>query len=224
MFRDNFPGSSEVIWKRAWVLIVLPALFAAGLIAQNQGKGGGGEAPEPPKTMPGLNDPAVNNAQVDVASYIIGPNDILNIEVFGEPRWTKPYQVRTDGMITVALIGEMKAAGLTPIQLQRQLTEAFKSQINEPNVTVSVYDVRSKMYQVTGEVRRPGNFALIKNPTTVFEAINEAGGFLDNFADRKHIQVIRGTQRFPFNYDDYVRGKNLDKNIPLQSGDTVYVK
>jgi polysaccharide export outer membrane protein len=222
MFRDNFSGSSEVIWKRAWVL--LPALFVAGVLGQTPGKGGGNDAPDPPKTMPGLNDPSVNNAQVDVASYIIGPNDILNIEVFGEQRWSHPYQVRTDGMITVALIGELKASGLTPIQLQRQLTEAFKSQINEPNVTVSVYDVRSKMYSVTGQVRRPGKFPLIANPTTVFDAINEAGGFADNFADKKHIQIIRGTQRLPFNYEDYVKGKNIDKNIPLQSGDTIIVK
>lgn len=166
----------------------------------------------------------MNNAQVDVASYIIGPNDVLNIEVFREPAWTKLYPVRTDGMITVALVGEMKAAGLTPTQLQKQLKEALKEELNDPQVTVSVYDVRSKTYQVTGEVKRPGTFSLIKEPTTVFEAINQAGGFLDNFANQKDVLIIRGTQRLHFNYKDFVKGKNLDKNIPLQNGDTVDVK
>ncbi len=225
MFRDNFPGSSEVIWKRAWVLLVLTALSVAGLWAQNQSKGGGNDAaPDPPKAVPGMSDPAVNNAQVDLGTYIIGPNDVLNVAVFREKDWSGYYTVRTDGMITVALVGELKAAGLTPTQLQKQLTEALKEQLNDPQVTVSVYDVRSKTYAVTGSVKRPGTFALIKEPTTVFEALNQAGGFADNFADKKHISIIRGTKRIPFNWDDFVKGKNLDKNIPLQNGDTVLVK
>jgi polysaccharide export outer membrane protein len=224
MFRDNFPGSSEVIWKRVSILIVLPLLLAALAAGQNQNRGGGSDAPDPPKTLPGLNDPSVNNAGVDVSSYLIGPNDILNITVFREKDWSGLYPVRTDGMITVALVGELKAAGLTPKQLEKQFTEALKEQLTEPNVTVAVYEVRSKTYHVTGGVRRAGTFPLIKNPTTVFDAINDAGGFSDNFANQTDIQIIRGTQRLKFNYKDFVKGKNLDKNIPLQDGDTVLVK
>jgi polysaccharide export outer membrane protein len=212
-----------VIWKRFSVLIVLPLLVAALAAGQNQNNGAATDAPPPPKTMPGLTDPAVNNAQVDVATYIIGPSDVLNIEVFKEPAWTKLYPVRTDGMITVSLVGEMKAAGLTPTQLKKQLTEALKEQLNEPEVTVSVYDVRSKLYTVTGDVKRAGSFPLIKEPTTVFEAVNLAGGFSDPFTNGKHIRIIRGSQRIEFNYEDYVKGKHLDKNIPLQNGDTVIV-
>jgi polysaccharide biosynthesis/export protein len=216
-----------VIRKRLAVLIVLPVLIAAPAVAQNQNSTKDetpASAPDAPKPLPGLNDPLANTAAVDHSTYIIGPNDVLSIEVFKEPAWSKLYPVRTDGMISVSLIGEMRAAGLTPKQLEAQLTEALKAQINEPNVTVSVYDVRSKTYTVTGEVKRPGEYPLIKNPTTVFEAINEAGGFMDNFSDRKHITIIRGAKRIPFNYNDYVKGKNLDKNIPLQNGDTVIVK
>ena len=210
------------------VLLVLPVLFAAGASAQNQndnkGVGTPSEAPDAPKPLPGLNDPAASGAAVDHSTYIIGPNDILSIEVFKEPAWTKLYPVRTDGMISIALIGEMRAAGLTPKQLEQQLSDALKSQIKDPSVTVTVYDVRSKTYSVTGEVKRPGDYPLIKNPTTVFEAINEAGGFLDTFANRSKITIIRGTNRYFFNYNDYVKGKNLDKNIPLQNGDTIIVK
>jgi len=224
VFRDNFPGSSEVIWKRFSVLIVSPLLFTALAAGQNPNNGGAADAPAPLKTMPALNDPGVNNAAVDQSKYIIGPNDILYIEVFREKDWTKPYQVRSDGMITVALVGEMKASGLTPKQLEAQLTDALKDQIKDPIVSVSVYEVRSKQYEVTGQVKRPGPYSLIKEPTTVFEAINIAGGFLDNFANQKKILILRGAQRFEFNYKDFVDGKHMDKNIPLQNGDTVIVR
>lgn len=228
MFRDNFPGSSEVIWKRFSVLIVLPVLIAGWAAAQNQAPGGPESgAPPAPKTLPGLNDPNVNNAAVDVGTYIIGPNDILNIDVFKEQAWSHGYQVRTDGMISVPLVGELRAAGLTPKQLETQLTQGLKDQagVLDPLVTVSVYSVQSKKYSVTGQVKRPGPYPLI-GPTTVFDAINDAGGFLDNFSDQKHITVIRGDQRLPFNYKDYVAGKNKDKNknIALENGDVVSVK
>ena len=223
MFRDNFPGSSEVIWKRYSVLLVLLAVGAMAANAQDQPKGGSTEAPNAPKVLPGASDPAVNNAAVDQSTYIIGPNDILDIEVFREKDWSKYYPVRTDGMITIPLIGEMKASGLTPKQLENQLTEAFKTQVKEPNVTVAVYDVRSKKYTITGEVNRPGDYPLIKNPTTVFEAINSAGGFRDQFT-RENATVLRGTQRFEFSYKDFVKGKHPEKNIPLENGDTVIVK
>jgi polysaccharide biosynthesis/export protein len=227
MLRDDFPGSSQVTWKRLTVLLVLPVLFAAAASAQNQNNSGTATpsaAPDAPKALPGLNDPAASAAAVDQATYIIGPNDILDIEVFREKDWSHLYPVRTDGMISVDLVGEMRAAGLTPKQLEGQLADALKTQIKEPSVTVTVYDVRSKLYTVTGEVKRPGGYPLIKNPMTVFDAINEAGGFLDNFSDRKHITIIRGSQRIPFNYEDYVKGKHLDKNIALQNGDTIIVK
>ncbi len=231
MLRDSFPGSSQVTWRGLTVLLVLPVLFAAAADAQNQnnnnnntGVGTPSGAPDAPKPLPGLSDPAANSAAVDQSTYIIGPNDILDIDVFREKDWSHLYPVRTDGMISVSLVGEMRAAGLTPKQLEQQLSDALKSQIKDPSVTVTVYDVRSKTYSVTGEVKRPGDYPLIKNPTTVFEAINEAGGFLDTFANRSKITIIRGKDRYFFNYNDYVKGKNLDKNIALQNGDTIIVK
>lgn len=226
MFRDSFPWSSEVFWKRIAVLIVLPVLFAAAAGAQNQTKpssDAGGAAPDAPKLLPGLSDPTVSGAQVDLGTYVIGANDVLNIEVFENPQFTKLYPVRTDGILTIPLFGDMKAEGLTPLQLKNQLTEVFSEKIKDPQVSVTVWDVRSKKYTVAGNVKRPGPYPLIQ-ATTVFEALTGAGGFLDNFSNEKDILIMRGTQRLHFNYKDYVKGKNLDKNIPLQNNDTIIVR
>ncbi len=225
-FRDSFPRSCEVIWKRLPVLIVFPFLMCGAGSAQNLGSTdspAGETAPDAPKQLPGLNDPSVAGAPVDLATYVIGPNDILNIEVFREKDLSRPYPVRPDGIISIPLVGEMKAAGLTPMQLTRQLTEALSTNYKDPIVTITVWEVRSKKFAVTGEVKRPNTYPLI-GKITVFDAINEAGGFADVFANQTDIQIIRGKDRFKFNYKDYVRGKNTDKNIVLENGDVVYVK
>jgi polysaccharide export outer membrane protein len=223
MFRDNFPRSSEVFWKRIAVLTVLPVLFAAAVVAQNPTPATDLPAPNLPKPLPGLDDPTVSGAQVDLGTYVIGANDVLNVDVFENKEFTKLYPVRTDGMITVPLFGEMKAEGLTPLQLTRQLTETLKEKLRDPEVSVTVWEVRSKKYTVTGQVKRPGSFPLVRT-TTVFEALTDAGGFLDNFSNKKDILILRGKDTFHFNYNDYLKGKNRDKNIPLQSGDTIVVK
>jgi len=227
MFRDNFPRSREVTWKRLPVLLVFAGLGLAVAHGQNQPsqvEQPETPAPNAPKTMPGLDAPSVNGAGVD-ATYIIGPNDVLYISVFRDKDFTGLYNVRPDGMITLPLLRDMKATGLTTIQLTNQLTEALKSVMKDPDVTITVYDVRSKTYSITGMVKRTGTFPLIKK-TTVFDAINAAGGFSDVFANQKDILIIRGDQRFHFNYADYVKGKNdkKNKNIEIESGDTISVK
>lgn len=223
MFRDTFPRNREVFWKRIAVLIVFPALFGVGALAQQTAPATEPPPTNAPKRLPGMDDPAVSGSQVDPGTYVIGANDVLNIKVFGNSDFTGMYPVRTDGMITIPLFGEMKAEGLTPLQLKKQLTETLMEKLREPDVTVIVWDVRSKKYTVTGQVKRPGVFALIR-ATTVFDALTEAGSFADNFSNEKDILIIRGTQRLHFNYKDYVKGKNLDKNIVLENGDTVLVK
>jgi polysaccharide biosynthesis/export protein len=225
MFRDNFPRSSEVFWKRMAVLIILPALFAAAGAAQSPAPAAESSAPpSTPKALPGLNDPAISGAPVDLGTYVIGANDVLNIDVFENKEFSKLYPVRTDGILTIPLFGDMKAEGLTPLQLKKQLTETFSEKLKDPEVSVTVWEVRSKKYIVAGQVRRPGSYPLI-HPVTVFEAINEAGGFTDTFANKKNILIIRGTDPpRKFNFEDYLKNKNRDKNIQLQNGDTVYVK
>lgn len=210
-----------MFWKHVAVLIVLPALFAITAAAQIVTPGS--DAPAPPKTLPGLNDPSVSGAPVDLGTYVIGANDVLNIEVFENKDYTKLYPVRTDGMLTIPLFGEMKAEGLTPLQLKKQLTETLSEKLKDPEVSVTVWEVRSKKYTVTGQVKRPGPFPLVR-PTTVFEALNDAGGFIDAFANQRDILILRGDMTFHFSYKDYINGKHRDKNIVLQNDDTVVVK
>ncbi|MBI1897547.1 MAG: polysaccharide biosynthesis/export family protein [Acidobacteria bacterium] len=160
-------------------------------------------------------------APVDPKTYSIGPEDILLIQVWREQELTRPVQVRPDGRFTMPLIGDVKAAGLTPEQLAQNITEALGNFINKPQVMVSVQSVQSKKYYITGAVNRTGMYPLVL-PVTVLEALSNAGGFRE-FADTKNIIIMRGTQRLKFNYKDVVKGKKLEQNIPLQDGDHIIV-
>jgi polysaccharide biosynthesis/export protein len=126
-------------------------------------------------------------------------------------------------MITVPLFGEMKAEGLTPLQLEQQMTDLLSGNGKNPEVSVTVWEVRNKKYTVSGQVKRPGSYPLSR-PTTVFDAIFDAGGFVDNFSDQTDILILRGSQALHFNYEDHVRGENRDRNIALENGDTIVVK
>lgn len=180
-------------------------------------------APVEPRRLPELSDVQLGGFQVDLGTYIIGANDILIVELFGHPQFSQIYRVRTDGMLAIPHFGDVKAEGLTPLLLKNALTEMFASEIRDPKVTVTVWDVRSGKYTVAGSVKRPGSYPLIQ-ATTVFEAINDAGGFLDDFSNQKDILILRGTETFHFDYRSYVRGENRDQNIPLQNGDTIVVR
>lgn len=160
-------------------------------------------------------------APVDLKTYVIGPDDILLIRVWREPDLTGPVVVRPDGDITLPLVRDIKAAGLTPAQLQGQLADGLSKFINKPDVLVSVQAVRSKKYLMSGEITRPGTYPLIL-PTTVLEAIVNAGGLRD-FAKSKNIVVIRGNERFKFNYNDVIKGKHPEQNILLQHNDHVHI-
>jgi len=161
---------------------------------------------------------------VDPRSYLIGPEDIPKIEVFRDADMSRTVNGRPDGKITMPLIGDIQADGLTPERLGAQMKEALSQFNRSPEVTVSVMAINSKSFTVTGRVNRVGKWPLV-TPTRVFDAIGMAGGFQD-FADEKHVQIVRGAQRLTFNYRDYVKGKKeaLDQNILLQNGDTVVVK
>ena len=183
----------------------------------------GEEAPkvEAPKVNSGT-DLAVTGAAVEPNTYLVGPLDILYVKVFRDNDFSGQYLVRTDGKITLPLIGDMHAAGLTPVGLASQIKQALSEYMVKPDVNVMVYQVNSKTITVAGEVNRPGRFPLLIT-TRVFDAINEAGGFKD-FANKTDITIIRGAQRMKFNYEDVRKGKKLEQNIELQNGDTVYVR
>jgi polysaccharide biosynthesis/export protein len=160
-------------------------------------------------------------ASVDPKTYVIGAQDILQIKVWREPDFTGPYTVRPDGKISVPLVGDVQSSGLTPERLGEQLKQALSNFINSPDVSVSLQTVGSKKFYITGEVNRAGEYTLA-TPTKVFDALSNAGGFRD-FANKKKIIIIRGTERIKFNYQDILKGKNLEQNVFLENGDTIVV-
>ena len=145
--------------------------------------------------------------------------------VWKEPEMSKSVPVRPDGMISLPLIGEIKAAGYTPVQLQDVLAEAMKKYVSDPQVTVMVDKVSSLSFNIVGEIGRAGYYPLTRR-MTVLDAIAMAGGFKD-FAKTKKIYVLRtvngAEQRLPFNYNEVIKGKNSQQNIELQPRDTIVV-
>jgi polysaccharide export outer membrane protein len=154
-------------------------------------------------------------------AYVIGPLDVLIIKVWNQANLSGPFDVGPDGMISLPLIGQVKADGLTTRQLEEVLTQRLKEFLNSPEVNAQVGKVNSKRFFVYGEVGRPGEFPLVQE-TTVMDALSNVGGFRD-FANTKKIYVLRGTQKFNFNYKDVSKGKNLEQNVLLQNGDRIFV-
>jgi polysaccharide export outer membrane protein len=174
-----------------------------------------------PKPAPDAKVPGA--VQVDERTYIIGPEDDLQISVWEQPALGCACVVRSDGMITVPLINEVKAAGLTLLELRQVITEALGARaLNDPQVTVSLMGAHSKKYYLYGQVKTPGVHDLT-TATTVLQAIVSAGGFAD-FANQKDITIVRGDKRLKFNFKEVMAGKNLKQNIYLEPGDIIYVK
>jgi len=158
--------------------------------------------------------------------YIIGPSDVLAINVWKDVELSRTVPVRPDGKISLPLIGELQVSGLTALQVQRMVAERLKEYISNPEVTVIVQDVKSRTFVILGKVTKPGSYELGK-PTTVLEAIAIAGGFLD-FAKSNKIYIIRPTgnglsETLHFDYKRVIKGRNPEQNVELKSGDTIVV-
>src|SRR5579864_686951 len=167
---------------------------------------------------------AVPDQATPSSEYIVGDGDVLHINVWKEAEISQTVVVRPDGNISLPLVNELAVAGLSPRQIQQLLTEKLKSILTNPQVTVSVAEVRSKMVYITGEVGKPGAYS-VASPLNVLQLIARAGG-LNEFGNRKNIYVLRGSDknnRLHFNYKEVVKGKHSDQNILLQPGDTVVV-
>ena len=159
-------------------------------------------------------------------SFVIGNDDVLAISVWKEPDVSRSIPVRSDGKISLPLVGEVQATGRTPLKLEQEIAARLKNYIAEPEVTVIVQQINSQKFNILGMVGRPGSYP-ITNSATVLDAIALAGGFRD-FAKQKSIYVLRqnadGTQtRLPFNYKEVVKGENPAQNIKLQPRDTIVV-
>ncbi len=159
------------------------------------------------------------------AAYLIGPEDVLDISVWKEPDVSRVVPVRPDGRISLPLINDVQAAGLSPQQLAGSVSEKLKKYLNGPQVTVIVTAINSQRVFVVGEVLRAGAFPMLPG-MTVLQALSSAGGFT-TFADVKKIHVVRlrnGRQiEIPFNYRDVLKGDNSEQNIKLEAGDTIVV-
>jgi len=178
------------------------------------------EQPPSPDTTP------ARVPSVPPENYVIGSEDVLTVNVWREQEVSRTVQVRPDGMITLPLVGEIKALGLTPLQLQDQVTNSLKKFMADPQVTVMVTEVRSLTFNIVGQVGRPGFYPLTRS-YTVLDAIAMAGGMRD-FAKEKKIYVLRtqadGKQvRLKFNYKQVIKGKHPEQNIVLQPRDTLVV-
>ncbi|MBS3906097.1 MAG: polysaccharide biosynthesis/export family protein [Syntrophaceae bacterium] len=161
----------------------------------------------------------------DSENYIIGSEDILYIHVWREDALSRSVPVRVDGYISLPLIHEVKAAGLTPLQLKEEITKKLKEFIESPNVSVTVMEANSFKVFVSGQVRTPGVIRL-RSETTILQLIPMVGGFTD-WANQKKILIIRKEdgkeKRITINYKRIVDGKDLNSNIILKSGDTIIV-
>lgn len=158
-------------------------------------------------------------------NYVIGPQDIVDISVWKEPDLSKSVPVRPDGKISLPLLNDVQAAGLTPVQLGAQITSSLAKYMTNPQVTVIVSQVNSQRIYILGEVTRAGGYTLLPE-MTVLQALSDAGGFTA-FANSKKVYVLRQSngkqQKIPFNYKDVVTGKDPSQNITLQPGDTIIV-
>lgn len=202
---------------------ILLSLFSQIGVAQSGADKGKDSSPSSSAAAPAQG--RSGQAQSD-PTYVIGDDDQLGINVWKEPDFTQDVPVRSDGRISLPLIGEMQAAGETPRQLQQEITTRLRAYITDPIVTVMVLKANSQKFNILGRVAKPGSYSLTST-TTVLDAIADAGGFTD-FAKQKDIYILRhksggGDVRFPFNYKDVIRGKHAEQNIHLEPHDTVVV-
>ena len=197
-------------------------MLLAGLIALSSAQA---QQPAPQATAsagPAANTPAAPPHGANVSpDYQIGPGDTLEVNVWKEPGMSAGnLPVRPDGMISLPLVGDLPAAGMTPMHLADEIVERLKKYITDPTVTVTVLGVNSKRIFLIGEVMRPGEMPLVPG-VNILQVIASAGG-LTPYANSKHIYILRGTQKIPFNYKQAVKSGNV-QGITLQSGDTIVV-
>jgi polysaccharide export outer membrane protein len=169
--------------------------------------------------------PTTAEGVVPPPGYIIGVEDVLSIVFWRDKDLSADVIVRPDGKISLPLINDMEAAGLTPDQLRAALEQAAGRYLEDPNASVIVKEIRSRRFFITGQVAKPGPYPLA-GPTTVLQAIATAGGLLE-YADAKHISIMRvergRTISLPFNYKNVIRRKMIAQNVELKPGDTIVV-
>lgn len=199
-------NTGESRGRRVGALLLISLLAACG---------GRSLSPPPPDPDP-----------MDRAQYVIGATDVLRIVVWRNQELGAEVPVRPDGKISLPLLDDIQAEGLTPTELKEVLTREFAEYVSAPHVTVVVLAMNSHFVSVLGGVNREGRIPLTRN-LRVLEAIAVSGGFT-TFADKDNIRIVRrrpdgGEDEYRFDYDAYIKGKAPGTNIVLQSGDTIIV-
>jgi polysaccharide export outer membrane protein len=198
-------------------LLILTGMLAAQQFARNPNHGSV-DRKENADTLP-------RSLAAADPKYVIGPDDILSVNVWKEAEVSAVVPVRPDGKISLPLLNDVQAAGLTPLQLSLNITGQLTKYLNQPRVTVLVTTINSRRVYVLGEVSRSGAYNLLPN-MTVLQLLSMAGNFTQ-FADTKNIYVLRNKEgkeeKHPFNYRAVVKGQASAENIPLEPGDTVVV-
>ncbi len=171
-------------------------------------------------------EPVPRSATIVPSEYRVGPTDVLSIVVWKQPDLSVgQIPVRPDGKISLPLVGELKVAGLTAVEIKEAITERIKEYVTDPNVTVIVLQVNYPVAFVIGEVNRPGPVP-IRQDTTMLQLVSMVGGF-NLFADKSHVHLLRregGKEiRMRFNYDQVVKGKHLEQNVIVRPGDVIVV-
>ncbi len=212
--------------SRAIAQMFLAMCLASGVVAQSN------SGAKPPDNMtngaasgePGKGSAAPVSGGAAGSDYVIGADDTLRVSVWKEPDLTATLPVRPDGKISLPLLDDVQAAGLTPMQLADSITVKLKKFIADPRVTVVVTAMNSQRVFVTGEVTHSGAMPLLPH-MTMLQALSAAG--FTQFANVKGIYLLRmenGKQsKLPFNYKEVVKGRNPDQNIQLRPGDTIVV-
>jgi polysaccharide export outer membrane protein len=210
-------------WKAAVAALILIGSIALAQAAPQPAASSASDKTASDKTAP---DKATNAASTSQAGpeYVIGPEDALHIAVWKEADLTASLPVRPDGKISLPLLDDVQAAGLTPKQLADSITEKLKKYLADPRVTVVVTQINSKRIYLVGEVMHVGATPMLPN-MTVLQALSSAG--LNQFANTKRIYVLRTEngkqQKLPVNYRKLVKGEQIEQNYLLQPGDTIVV-
>ena len=201
-------------------LLILP-FFLPCLVGYSQNTAPAATPAQVAAPVPAAPNPDAATAS---SSYVIGPSDVLTITVWKEPTLSGNILVRPDGMITVSLIGDVQASGLTPLQLADQIAAKLKKYVQDPNVSVVVGEIHSKVIYLLGEVGKKGPVEMTSG-MTLLDAIAAAGG-LSDYANAKKIYILRNEagkhERIPVHYKEALKG-NSEFNLILQPGDTIVV-
>jgi len=208
------------MWRRMQFCVAFAALFAVFPVSAQPAPQSNATIPAAPVAQAPAKTPATQDP-----NYIIGAQDVLDISVWKEPELTRSVPVRPDGKISIPLLNDVQAAGLTPTQLAMRITSDLKKFVTNPQVTIIVTQINSQRIYILGEVSRAGAYPLLPQ-MTMLQALSSAGGFTQ-FANLKKIYMFRmenGKQvKYPFNYKDVVNGKRPDENVVLRAGDTIVV-